>query len=518
MNITKKKLRYLIFNKCNNNSKIKSKKIISHFNSPNKYHINYFKNLNKTFTKNINNDKVSNKKPLKINNKFLEHISEKDEKERKDKIPQPDLDILIDFDRDKSNDSIIYSSKSFTLSTKDVKNSVKFIVNNFNHNKSATTLFFNKEKKMELNSLSNITNSSLGLLLAEENKNENDSTVYNEDKSISLPSKMIDLFNNRTHRYLNSSQSSPKMFSSKTNQFRTEIINSFKNIENSKEIIKKLKRKYNESIDIFERHIDLKIKKAIQDEKSFYKLKNEENVKNINLIYKKLLFLSKQRSEDRKLTYFSKGKSSRKSLNIKQNIANLIKVKRNSVVETKFLFNNDINKDKSKENNSNFSSSLELANLKQNPKIKKFKRIYKCKNEEKVEKAHLQFEKFKINKIRQNAKKFRDIIGEMINSSYRLKNSTYLDDESKKIRIINNNLMKISKMQKINKSIDKFEFNEFKEDYFKLKEKMNKCENEYYRVSIFNNKYKLSFLKPTLKQSTVKKYLQMNNCAFGFPC
>ena len=143
--------------------------------------------------------------------------------------------------------------------------------------------------------------------------------------------------------------------------------------------------------------------------------------------------MSKQRSEDRKLTYFSKGKSSRKSLNIKQNIANLIKLKRNSVVETKFLFNNDINKDKSKENNSNFSSSLELANLRQNPKIKKYKRIYKCKNEEKVEKAHFQYEKFKINKIRQNAKKFRDIIGEMINSSYRLKNSTYLDDESKKI-------------------------------------------------------------------------------------
>lgn len=517
MNITKKNLRYFFLNRCNSTSKIKSNKIITHFNSQNKYHINYCTNLNKTFNKNFNNNKASYKKPLtKINNKILEHIVEKDEKEKNDKAPLNDLDILVDFDTDKNNDSIVYSSKSFTLSSKDIKNSVKYIVNKFNHNKSATTLFFNKEKKMELNSLSNITNSSLGLLLAEEN--ENVSTVNNEDKSNSLPSKMIDLFNNRTQRYLNSSQSSLKMFSSKTDQFRLELINSFKNIGNSKELIKKLKRKYNESVDIFERQTDMKIKKAVQDEKSFYKLKNEENEKNINLIYKKLLLLSKQRSEDRKLTYFSKGKSSRKSLNIKQNSIKLIKLKRNSVVENKFLFNNDTSKDKSKENISNFSSSLELINLKQNPRITKYKRLYKCKNEEKVEKAHLQYAKFKINKIRQNAKKFRDIIGEMINSSYRLKKSTYLDDESKKIRIINNNLMKISKMQKINKSIDKFEFDEFKEEYSKLKEKMNKCENEYYRVSVFNNKYKLSFLRPTLKQSTIKKYIQMNNYAFGFPC
>jgi hypothetical protein len=175
---------------------------------------------------------------------------------------------------------------------------------------------------------------------------------------------MIDLFNNKTHKYLNSSQTSPKMFSSKTNQFRTEIINSFKNIENSKEIIKKLKRKYNESVDIFERQKELKIQKAIQDEKSFYKLKNEENEKNISSIYKKLLFLSKHRSEKRKLTYFSKGKSSRKSLYIKQNLIKLLK--RNSVVETKFLFNKDTSKDKSKENYLNFGSSHELTNLQKN--------------------------------------------------------------------------------------------------------------------------------------------------------
>ena len=488
MNITKKKLRYIFLNKCKNNTKIKSGKIISHFNSPNKYHINYYTNLNKTYSKNYNNNKALLKMPLtKIDNKFFDHIVEKNEKERmdktnekerKDKTPQRDLDKLIDFDKDKSNDSLIYSSKSFTLSSNNVKNSVKSIVDKFNHNKSATTLFFNKEKKMELNSLSNITNSSLGLLLAEENNNkiENEISAYNEDKSISLPSKMINLFNNRTHQYLKSSKSSLKMFSSKANQFRAEIINSFKDFENSKEIIKKLKRKYNESVDIFERQKELKIQKAIQDEKSFYKLKNEENEKNISSIYKKLLFLSKHRSEKRKLTYFSKGKSSRKSLYIKQNLIKLLK--RNSVVETKFLFNKDTSKDKSKENYLNFGSSHELTNLQKNSKIKRYKRIYKCKNEDKVEKAHLQYEKFKIKKFRQNAKKFRDIIGEMINSSYRLKNSTYLDDESKKIRIINNNLLTINKMQKINKSIDRCGFDELKEDYSKLKEKMIKRENE----------------------------------------
>ena len=445
-------------------------------------------------------------------------IAEKDEKKRNDKTHQCDKDIFIDFKRDKSNDSSISSSKSFSLISKNVKNSVKLIVNKFNHNKSATTLFLNKEKKMELNSLSNITNSGLGLLLKEENenKNENDASAFNEDKSISLSSRMIDLFNNRTNQYLNTSKSF-KMFSSKTNQFRTEIINSFKNSENTKDIIKKLKRKYNESVDIFEKQKDLEIQKALQDEKNFYKLKKEENEKNINSIYKRLFLMSKKRSENRKHTFVYKGKQSRKSLEIKQNISQIIKSKRNSVINPLFLFNNDTNKERSKENNSNTSSSLELTSLKKISKIKRYKKIYKCKNEENVERAHLKYEIFKTNKIRQNGEKFRDIIGEMINSTYRLKNSNYLDDESKKIRIINNNLIKLSKIKKINKSIDKIEFDEFREDYSKLREKMNKCENEYYRVSVYNNKYKLSFLKPTLKQSTIKKYIQMNVSTFGFP-
>ena len=105
----------------------------------------------------------------------------------------------------------------------------------------------------------------------------------------------------------------------------------------------------------------------------------------------------------------------------------------------------------------------------------------------------------------------------MINSNNILKTSNYLDKESKKIKIIYNDIVRLSKIKKINASVNKIEIDEFQNDCNKLRQKMNKCEDEYYRVSTINNKYNLSYLKPILKSSTIKKYLSLKDSNFGIP-
>ena len=103
------------------------------------------------------------------------------------------------------------------------KNTINFIVNRFKNNKLATKILINSDKKMQLNSLSNLTKKNLKFLLDDE-ENETESrykTSYkNNSKSLSkniskvkqylndennnsylLSSKMMDLFNNRTSTF-----------------------------------------------------------------------------------------------------------------------------------------------------------------------------------------------------------------------------------------------------------------------------------------------------------------------------
>ena len=167
------------------------------------------------------------------------------------------------------------------------------------------------------------------------------------------------------------------------------------------------------------------------------------------------------------------------------------------------------------QNLDNNRSFFNLWNLKKN--LLRMK-TFISDSEDKVDNAISKYEDYKLKKIKQNSKKFSDIIGEMISSSYRLKKSNNLDDKSKKIRIINNKLIKLNKIKKINKNINKIEFDTFREDYNKLREEMYKCEDEYYRVSTINNEYKLSFLKENLKNKTIKKYLNLKDSNFGLPC
>ena len=99
-------------------------------------------------------------------------------------------------DSNKTKNNSLYSSKSLkSLFTIDEKNAVNSIVNKFKKNKSVLSKFMNKEKKMELNSLTNMTNKSLIILLDDnQTKEKKNKTINNGNNSLILSSKMINLF------------------------------------------------------------------------------------------------------------------------------------------------------------------------------------------------------------------------------------------------------------------------------------------------------------------------------------
>ena len=379
---------------------------------------------------------------------------------------------------------------------------------------------------MKLNSLSNFREKNLKFLL-DDKENGNESKLYKtsyknnsksfsqsiskenkypnaENDSYSLPSKMIDIFNNRTSTLLNKSKYTLKMFSQNKTQFRADLINSYqKNVEHTEEIIQKLRKKYNEAVEIYEKQKNKETQRLLKDERIFYQLRNEEDPKIRNTIYKKILNFNKRKEEDsRKSIIFPS-----RRLSLYNN--NLNRLSFDSI--NHFFINNPnlLNKIGNNSRKSISNKFIDLLRLRKN--------IFMNESEEKVYKAHRKYENFQNKKIKQNAKKFGDLIKELIYSNYKLKLSRYLDEESKKIKMIHNDLIRLDKIKKINQNINSIEVDEFKSDYNKLKDKMQKCENEYYRVSVINNKYNLSYLKPILKTNTIKRYLRMKESTFGMP-
>ena len=118
-------------------------------------------------------------------------------------------------------------------------------------------------------------------------------------------------------------------------------------------------------------------------------------------------------------------------------------------------------------------------------------------------------------KIKLNAISFDNNIKKIINEKDRIKNSKILDEQSKNIKMIYKDIIK---MKEINKIKNKKREDEFNKENKKLKKGMIKCEDEYYRVIVFNNKnLRLSFLKPILRAKTIKKYINIQQSNFGIP-
>ena len=347
---------------------------------------------------------------------------------------------------------------------------IKSIIKNFEQNKLSTQILLNKEKKMELNSLNNVTEKNVEFLLSEGDCSCEENSINNENNSYRLCSKLVKLFNEKTNDILNTSQNNLQTFSKIKYQFSKDLINNFQNIRFSENNLKKLRNKYIEANEIMEQINEDKIKRAKQLEKKFYEIKNEENYSKSEIKYRELLDLENLESKKRKY---------------------ILSFLRNRI-------------------NQELRQTLNIKKI--NPNIK-YNNLYK--KEEKLKNAHIIYKNYINKKIKLNAISFDNNIKKIINEKDRIKNSKILDEQSKNIKMIYKDIIK---MKEINKIKNKKREDEFNKENKKLKKGMIKCEDEYYRVIVFNNKnLRLSFLKPILRAKTIKKYINIQQSNFGIP-
>jgi hypothetical protein len=299
-------------------------------------------------------------------------------------------------------------------------------------------------------------------------KNNNNKTINNEKDINRLSFRLIKLFNTKTNEILNKSDNSLQKYSKEKYQFSKDLTKDYKKIEFNEETLKKLKQKYYEVNDIIEQMNENKIKKAKSLEKEFYKLKNDEYYNKMK--NKDIISLNNEFSKKRK------------------NILSLSKIEINSKLK---------------------NSLKERSFSVKQPKNIKFKKNEDSKKEDrKLLKANITYNKYINKKIKLNAELFDKVINKLIFEKNQIKHNQYLDETGKKIKMIYKDLLKAKEFNKLKSN---FKGDEYKNEYNKLKKGMNKCEDEYYRVCVFNNKnFKLSFLKPILKLKTIKKFLRIH--------
>ena len=359
-----------------------------------------------------------------------------------------------------------FQNKISTFYNSNTKINVNSIIQNFELNKKSAKMLIDREKKMKLNSLNNVSKENIEFILSDGNYNEENEkhrTINNKSNSYRLCWKLIKLFNKKTDNILNSSENNTILKKIKNKFNTTEIIDSFKKAKYSENDLKKLKQRYNEANEIIEKMNEEKIRKAKQLEKEFYQLKNEEDSKQSEIKFRKIL---------------------------RKSIFSLSKI------------------------NKEYKRPTNIKRLSIRP-IHEIKKIELNRTDEKLLKANEIYSDYFNKKIKLNAKEFDENINKLIISKNNIKNSNYLDGETKRVKMMSEDILRIKEIKKIkNKNKD----DEFRNKYTKLKDGMNKCEDEYYRVCVFNNKnFSLSFLKPRLKMKTIKQCQRIQVCYFGMP-
>ena len=306
MKIKKNNIRYFLLNnsfRFRNNKNFLDQSFFSsndiHNNSKDKNNFNTNKNDN------LNNKNIKYKSiPLlylsnlenKINDKVHYEYNPNNNLSTKSSSSLYKLTTFNDISKNKLDSNSSYNS---TINDR-THHMIKSIIKNFEQNKLSTQILLNKEKKMELNSLNNVTEKNVEFLLSEGDCSCEENSINNENNSYRLCSKLVKLFNEKTNDILNTSQNNLQTFSKIKYQFSKDLINNFQNIRFSENNLKKLRNKYIEANEIMEQINEDKIKRAKQLEKKFYEIKNEENYSKSEIKYRELLDLENLESKKRK--------------------------------------------------------------------------------------------------------------------------------------------------------------------------------------------------------------------------
>ena len=381
---------------------------------------NTFINIANFSNQNINYDKIApdllfskiNKKnldkPLKNHKKHNSLSSVENEihfLDNNKNINNYNLFINTKNEYEKNDNSIKQTNNTLTLTD---KLRLKSILKNFEEHKLTTNSLYNLEKKYPLNS---ITESNYRFLFSDYKdkkqkykKDLNKSININKNNNISKSSlislNMMKTFNDRTNKILEAAKIEGTKYSNNINEFRKQIINSYKDSIVLKDLIKR-KINYDNAIKLLESKKEKRIQKALELEKEFYKNKNSENIQTLYDKRNSVEEPKKRKSKKPPTTVSKKLNEKLKLLSpqIRQgnkNRLNKYSFNSLSIIKLKDIHNNKNNNTNNNTNNTNNNSNNNISHLFNKTQTNK---IYDNNNlfQSKISKSHKNTNKKKLS-------------------------------------------------------------------------------------------------------------------------
>lgn len=458
------------------------------------------------------------------------------------------------------------------------KMKLKSILKNFENNILTTHSLYNLEKKCPLNS---VTESNYLFFFHDykdkkrQNKKElKINNIEKMSKSSLISMNMMKKFNDRTNKILETDKTEGTKYSSNINEFRKQIINSYKDSVILKDINKR-KINYDNAMKLLESAKEKRIRKAFELEKEFYKNKNNDDrayLFNVNHIIPEITKIKKRKSKKLPTTtiikklnennrFFSPDIKSKKSFNnltmtkLKtisnintkinsinsnnisnlfnkteiNNTSNMLKTKISKSEQNsnkKKLSNNSIKK----ENKTNHNSNTNCMNLYNNNiymnylnnihanirKTSKYKSINKSERE--LIESKEEYKKFTKKVIKLKSKQFADSFAS-INNYEEYQPLINMNSDMPHLNINSINLKRVIKVNNILKNLYILDDDDLLvRNIQKLKDEVRDIEMKYYTVDGNKKNYHLSFLKNEVKRQTIAKLNHMKNPHFGVPC
>ena len=428
-----------------------------------------------------------------------------------------------------------------TLSEED-KIKLKSILQNFQKNKLTTENLCKQEKKLELNSLSE----SNFLFLFGNYKDKyshkkrmkhliyNKTTLENMPKMALISMDMMKKFNQKTNQIYEEEKLEGIKYSKNINEFRKQIINSYKD-KFSKDDISQEKLNYDNAVKYLNTNQENQIKKAYQLEKDFYKtkFKNKEinyqkqdymadyigrkNKKTLTNNFKFNSFSSK--NNDNQLN-FNKGKifNSQEEEKLfvhshtKRGSLSYSNANKNNLFLTPKQTNKSDNNNKGIKTMSKFTTNNLFLNYMKNAKKRRIN-FYPIDISAKKE-----YKNYIKRTIKERSKQLADSLAS-INNYYEYQPLKDMNSDMPNFNVNTTNLKRVVKVNGILKNLFSYDDDDLLiHNVKKLKKELRDIELQYYSIDKHMKNYHLSFLKNNVKRTTIEKVNAIKNPRFGVPC
>ena len=428
--------------------------------------------------------------------------------------------------------------------TPEDKIKIKNILSNFQKNKLTTNNLYKLEEKQNLNSL---TESNFLFLFTNYKNNYshkkrmkqllyNKTTIESMPKSSLISFNMMKKFNDKTYNIFREKKIEGIQFSKNINQFRKQIINSYKD-SFSKNDISQEKLNYNNAINFLNTNQEKQIKKAFELEKEFYKTKYNKNENKYNNTPQKKEHIDSY--VERKVKKNSTNKFSVNSL-LSKNDNNSVKTFSlskdkdvNNKEDEKIFDYNHANKESKSysnyiknnlvnHNNKHFIESINRTSKdiprysKNNIYLNYMKNIKQRKSKKKS--GNEEYKDYIKETLKNRAKQFADSLASL-NYYFEYQPLRFINSDNPDLNVNPINLKRVAKVNEINKNLYAYDDDDLLlHNVKKLKEKLKDVELEYYSIDKYETKYKLSFLKKDVRRKTIEKINAIKNPKFGIPC